>query len=155
MPRVWEAPLYLFNYALDEVVAAFHDRYPNSHATHVISEDVLAMEVTSDQIITRKLIVKKGGSLLSNRVLNQTTQMDVLRGWIPQVSAGMGSEESTCTIYAHVGRVSLRQAQPDLYYLYTKRLLYARDAYGREECLCSSEGDPTRFVSNEKNAGRV
>ncbi len=60
MPRIWEAPLHLFNYTLSEVTSAFYDRYPNSRAGHVVSEDVLSRQVTHDRIVTRKLIVKKG-----------------------------------------------------------------------------------------------
>lgn len=33
----------------------------NSHATHIISEDVLEREITPDYIRTTKLIVKQGG----------------------------------------------------------------------------------------------
>lgn len=58
--KLWEAPVFVFNYAFDNVCAIFYDRYPNSFAKHIISEDVISREITSDKIITKKLIVKKG-----------------------------------------------------------------------------------------------
>ncbi|CAD5212904.1 unnamed protein product [Bursaphelenchus okinawaensis] len=63
--RFWDAPQYLFNYTFNEVSGVFYERYPNSYAKHIISEDVLDREITKDQIITRKLIVKKGNSFLN------------------------------------------------------------------------------------------
>lgn len=58
--KVWEAPSFIFYYAFDNVCAVFYDRYPNSFAKHILSEDVISREITNDKIITRKLIVKKG-----------------------------------------------------------------------------------------------
>ena len=58
--RVWDAPQHIFNYAFDEVASIFYNRYPNSFAGHILSEDVLTREITKDRIISRKLIVKNG-----------------------------------------------------------------------------------------------
>ncbi len=70
MPRVWEVPIHLFNYAMNEVATAFYDHTPHSLAqemasgdvldVHVASEDVLSRVITPDTIITRKLVVNKG-----------------------------------------------------------------------------------------------
>lgn len=60
----FDAPAYYFNYTFNEVAAVFYDRYPNSYAKHILSEDVISREVTKDQIVTRKLIVKQGTLLL-------------------------------------------------------------------------------------------
>lgn len=58
--KTWESPAFNFNFGFNEVVAVFYNRYPNSFSKHVISEDVLSREITQDQIITRKIIVKRG-----------------------------------------------------------------------------------------------
>lgn len=58
--RIYEVPEYIFDYAFHEVAAVFYTRYPNSFAKHIISEDVLSRVVTENQIITKKLIVKRG-----------------------------------------------------------------------------------------------
>jgi predicted RNA-binding protein len=58
--RIWDAPQYIFNYNIIEVLNVFFNRYPNSYAGHIISEDVLSREITKDKIISRKLIVKNG-----------------------------------------------------------------------------------------------
>ncbi|XP_063301276.1 PRELI domain-containing protein 1, mitochondrial [Pelobates fuscus] len=43
----------------DQVSAAFWQRYPNPYSKHVLSEDILYREVTSDQkLLTRKLLTK-------------------------------------------------------------------------------------------------
>uniref|UniRef100_A0A915E3T0 PRELI/MSF1 domain-containing protein n=1 Tax=Ditylenchus dipsaci TaxID=166011 RepID=A0A915E3T0_9BILA len=64
--RVWEAPLFNFNYGFNDVSAVFYNRYPNSFAKHIISEDVISREITEERIITRKLIVKKAASFLKS-----------------------------------------------------------------------------------------
>uniref|UniRef100_A0A1I7WRJ9 PRELI/MSF1 domain-containing protein n=1 Tax=Heterorhabditis bacteriophora TaxID=37862 RepID=A0A1I7WRJ9_HETBA len=56
--RWWTAPTKLYPYSFEEVVSVFWDRYPNSFAPHIISEDVLEREVTEHTIVTKKLIVK-------------------------------------------------------------------------------------------------
>ncbi|VDM65774.1 unnamed protein product [Strongylus vulgaris] len=58
--RLWSAPAGLFPYSFDEVVSVFWDRYPNSFAKHIVSEDVLERTVTENTITTKKLIVKQG-----------------------------------------------------------------------------------------------
>lgn len=58
--RFWTAPSYFFNHGLNNVVTVFYERYPNSHARHILSEDVLSREIRGDKIITKKLIVKEG-----------------------------------------------------------------------------------------------
>lgn len=68
--RVWDAPQHIFNYAFDEVASIFYNRYPNSFAGHILSEDVLTREITKDRIISRKLIVKNGLSDLFFCALN-------------------------------------------------------------------------------------
>lgn len=43
----------------DQVIAAFWQRYPNPYSKHVLSEDILYREVTSDnKLLTRKLLSK-------------------------------------------------------------------------------------------------
>ncbi|KAI6228619.1 PRELI domain-containing protein 1, mitochondrial [Aphelenchoides fujianensis] len=64
--RFWYAPSYFFNYSFPNVVAVFYERYPNTHAKHILSEDVLSREITDDQIVTRKLIVKKSATFLNS-----------------------------------------------------------------------------------------
>lgn len=56
----WKAPTFTFNYSFNEVVSVFYNRYPNSFSKHVVSEDVLSREITKYQVITKKLIVKRG-----------------------------------------------------------------------------------------------
>ncbi|KAE9411887.1 hypothetical protein Angca_002948, partial [Angiostrongylus cantonensis] len=58
--RLWSTPAGLFPYSFDEVVSVFWDRYPNSFAKHVVSEDVLERQITENTIVTKKLIVKHG-----------------------------------------------------------------------------------------------
>lgn len=50
----------------------------NSHATHIISEDVLEREITPDYIRTTKLIVKQGGliNLCSLKYLFVSRKLD-------------------------------------------------------------------------------
>jgi len=62
--RFWTAPSYFFNHGFNNVAAVFYERYPNSHAKHILSEDVLSREVYNDKIFTKKLIVKEGASFL-------------------------------------------------------------------------------------------
>ncbi|MFH4974700.1 hypothetical protein AB6A40_001409 [Gnathostoma spinigerum] len=62
--RFWESPSHLFNYSFDDVVTVFWNRYPNSKAQHILSEDVLERKIMGDEIITRKLILKKGATFL-------------------------------------------------------------------------------------------
>ncbi|TMS34259.1 hypothetical protein L596_001887 [Steinernema carpocapsae] len=64
--KTWTAASHVFPYSFNEVVAAFWDRYPNSFAKHVLSEDVLECQVSGDEIRTKKLIVKKGASFLKS-----------------------------------------------------------------------------------------
>uniref|UniRef100_A0A7E4W0M2 PRELI/MSF1 domain-containing protein n=1 Tax=Panagrellus redivivus TaxID=6233 RepID=A0A7E4W0M2_PANRE len=64
--KFWTAPIHIFDYTFNEVSAVFYDRYPNSFAKHVVSEDVLERKVTEDSIYTRKLVVKKGASFLKS-----------------------------------------------------------------------------------------
>uniref|UniRef100_A0A8C2KH08 PRELI domain containing 1b n=1 Tax=Cyprinus carpio TaxID=7962 RepID=A0A8C2KH08_CYPCA len=43
----------------DQVLAAFWQRYPNPYSTHVLTEDVLFREVTSDNLLlSRRLLTK-------------------------------------------------------------------------------------------------
>lgn len=43
----------------DQVFTAFWQRYPNPYSKHVLTEDILCREVTSDQkLITRRLLTK-------------------------------------------------------------------------------------------------
>ncbi|VDO87729.1 unnamed protein product [Haemonchus placei] len=58
--RFWSAPTGLFPYSFDEVVSVFWDRYPNSFAKHIVTEDVLERVITENTIVTKKLIVKHG-----------------------------------------------------------------------------------------------
>uniref|UniRef100_A0A0N5AGE3 PRELI/MSF1 domain-containing protein n=1 Tax=Syphacia muris TaxID=451379 RepID=A0A0N5AGE3_9BILA len=62
--RIWECPTQFIPYSFDEVVSVFWNRYPNSKANHVISEDVLERKIDGNKIITKKLVVKKGASFL-------------------------------------------------------------------------------------------
>lgn len=62
--KTYEAPEYIFNNAFNQVVFVFYNRYPNSFAKHVISEDIISQEVNGYEIYTKKLIVKKGFVLI-------------------------------------------------------------------------------------------
>uniref|UniRef100_A0A0N4ZU52 PRELI/MSF1 domain-containing protein n=1 Tax=Parastrongyloides trichosuri TaxID=131310 RepID=A0A0N4ZU52_PARTI len=62
--KIWHSPLYTFKYNHDDVTKVFWNRYPNDFAKHIISEDVIERKVIGDQIITKKLIVKRGSSFL-------------------------------------------------------------------------------------------
>ncbi|KAH7708535.1 PRELI/MSF1 protein [Aphelenchoides avenae] len=62
----FDALTYYFSYAFNEVAAVFYDRYPNSFAKHILSEDVPSREITKDQIITRKFVVKLGAGFLKS-----------------------------------------------------------------------------------------
>ncbi|EYB87618.1 hypothetical protein Y032_0259g484 [Ancylostoma ceylanicum] len=75
--RLWSAPTGLFPYSFDEVVSVFWDRYPNSFAKHIVSEDVLERKVTENTIVTKKLIVKHGSSILKRvpRWLSRMTEI--------------------------------------------------------------------------------
>ncbi|GMS84982.1 hypothetical protein PENTCL1PPCAC_7157, partial [Pristionchus entomophagus] len=76
--KIWSSNFSIFPYSFDELVSAFWDRYPNSHATHILSEDVLEREITPDYIRTRKLIVKQGNSILK-RVPSWLSSMTKIR----------------------------------------------------------------------------
>lgn len=43
--RLWESASHIFPYSLEQVVAVFWDRYPNSKAQHILSEDVIERKV--------------------------------------------------------------------------------------------------------------
>lgn len=58
--KFWTSPIHIFDYTFNEVAAVFYDRYPNSFARHVTSEDVLERQITENTIFTKKLVVKKG-----------------------------------------------------------------------------------------------
>ncbi|KAK0394904.1 hypothetical protein QR680_001001 [Steinernema hermaphroditum] len=64
--KTWTAAPHIFPYSFNEVASVFWDRYPNSYAKHIMSEDVLECKVDKDQIRTKKLIVKKGASFLKS-----------------------------------------------------------------------------------------
>ncbi|VDK53645.1 unnamed protein product [Anisakis simplex] len=64
--RLWESPSHVFPYSFEQVAAAFWDRYPNSKAQHILSEDVIERRIEGDQIITKKLIVKKGATFMKS-----------------------------------------------------------------------------------------
>lgn len=75
--RFWSAPTGLFPYSFDEVVSVFWERYPNSFAKHVVSEDVLERRISENTIVTKKLIVKHGSSILKRvpRWLSRMTEI--------------------------------------------------------------------------------
>ncbi|ETN76798.1 PRELI-like family protein [Necator americanus] len=75
--RLWSAPTGLFPYSFDEVVSVFWDRYPNSFSKHIVSEDVLERKITENTIVTKKLIVKHGSSILKRvpRWLSRMTEI--------------------------------------------------------------------------------
>ncbi|CAI9604051.1 unnamed protein product [Staurois parvus] len=51
--------LNLLKSSWDQVFTAFWQRYPNPYSKHVLTEDILYREVTSDQkLITRRLLTK-------------------------------------------------------------------------------------------------
>ncbi|KAE9551074.1 hypothetical protein FO519_005711 [Halicephalobus sp. NKZ332] len=64
--KYWTSPLHHFDYSFNEVASVFYDRYPNSFAKHVISEDVIERKISENIIYTKKLIVKKGASFLKS-----------------------------------------------------------------------------------------
>ncbi|KHN88858.1 PRELI domain-containing protein 1, mitochondrial [Toxocara canis] len=64
--RLWESSPHIFPYSFEQVVAAFWDRYPNSKAQHILSEDVIERKIEGNQITTRKLIVKKGATFMKS-----------------------------------------------------------------------------------------
>uniref|UniRef100_A0AC34PXE0 PRELI/MSF1 domain-containing protein n=1 Tax=Panagrolaimus sp. JU765 TaxID=591449 RepID=A0AC34PXE0_9BILA len=64
--KYWTSPLHFFDYSFNEVASVFYDRYPNSFAKHVVSEDVIDRKVTENIIYTKKLVVKKGASFLKS-----------------------------------------------------------------------------------------
>ncbi|CAB3405524.1 unnamed protein product [Caenorhabditis bovis] len=76
--KLWDSPTTSFPYTFDEVVSAFWDRYPNNYAKHIISEDVLERKITEDAIVTKKLIVKQGSSILK-RVPRWISRMTDIR----------------------------------------------------------------------------
>ncbi|EGT52918.1 hypothetical protein CAEBREN_01644 [Caenorhabditis brenneri] len=76
--KLWDSPRTSFPYSFDEVVSAFWDRYPNSHAKHILSEDVLERQITDNTIVTKKLIIKQGSSILK-RVPRWISRMTDIR----------------------------------------------------------------------------
>uniref|UniRef100_A0A914XYH9 PRELI/MSF1 domain-containing protein n=1 Tax=Panagrolaimus superbus TaxID=310955 RepID=A0A914XYH9_9BILA len=64
--KFWTSPTHIFDYAFNDVSAVFFDRYPNSFAKHIVSEDVIDRKITENTIFTKKLIVKKGASFLKS-----------------------------------------------------------------------------------------
>ena len=42
--RIWDSPLQIFNYGFNEVATVFYNRYPNSFALHIMSEDVSLLD---------------------------------------------------------------------------------------------------------------
>ncbi|CAA91373.1 PRELI/MSF1 domain-containing protein [Caenorhabditis elegans] len=78
--KLWDSPNTSFPYSFDEVASAFWDRYPNSHAKHIISEDVLERQITDNTIVTKKLIVKQGSSILKRvpRWISRMTDIQVV-----------------------------------------------------------------------------
>lgn len=76
--KLWDSPRTSFPYSFDEVVSAFWDRYPNTHAKHILSEDVLERQITDNTIVTKKLIIKQGSSILK-RVPRWISRMTDIR----------------------------------------------------------------------------
>uniref|UniRef100_A0AC34F844 PRELI/MSF1 domain-containing protein n=1 Tax=Panagrolaimus sp. ES5 TaxID=591445 RepID=A0AC34F844_9BILA len=64
--KFWTSPIHIFDYGFNEVSAVFFDRYPNTFAKHIVSEDVIDRKITENTIFTKKLIVKKGASFLKS-----------------------------------------------------------------------------------------
>jgi hypothetical protein len=64
--KFWTSPIHIFDYTFNEVSAVFFDRYPNTFAKHIVSEDVIERRITENTIFTKKLIVKKGASFLKS-----------------------------------------------------------------------------------------
>lgn len=103
--KLYEAPSFVFNYAFNSVCAVFYDRYPNSFAKHVISEDVLSREITRDKIYTRKLIVKKGSSRFTGYFALKTKKF---RSVLFEIRSKMVIKICYISIHAHVGGKHLR-----------------------------------------------
>ncbi|VDM58471.1 unnamed protein product [Angiostrongylus costaricensis] len=96
--RLWSTPAGLFPYSFDEVVSVFWDRYPNSFAKHVVSEDVLERKITESTIVTKKLIVKHGNSILK-RVPRWLSRMTEIRT-VPVIEESVYDRRSrTLTTY--------------------------------------------------------
>uniref|UniRef100_A0A0M3I0R3 PRELI/MSF1 domain-containing protein n=2 Tax=Ascaris TaxID=6251 RepID=A0A0M3I0R3_ASCLU len=78
--RLWESASHIFPYSLEQVVAVFWDRYPNSKAQHILSEDVIERKIDGNQIRTKKLIVKKGATFLkaAPRWMTRLTSIQVM-----------------------------------------------------------------------------
>ncbi|VDM48062.1 unnamed protein product [Toxocara canis] len=55
--RLWESSPHIFPYSFEQVVAAFWDRYPNSKAQHILSEDVIERKVSIFMFLTASSIV--------------------------------------------------------------------------------------------------
>jgi len=77
---VWSGYTHILQHSWDEVVSVFWERYPNSHAKHVISEDVLERRITDNTIQTKKLIVKEGSSIMRRvpRWLSRMTDVQTM-----------------------------------------------------------------------------
>ncbi|PAV88573.1 hypothetical protein WR25_14578 [Diploscapter pachys] len=76
----WSAPPSTFPYSSDEVTSVFWDRYPNSYSKHILSEDVLERRITNSSIVTKKLIVKEGSSILKRipRWVSRLTEIRIV-----------------------------------------------------------------------------
>ncbi|KJH50676.1 PRELI-like family protein [Dictyocaulus viviparus] len=96
--RLWTTPTGLFPYSFDEVASVFWDRYPNSYAKHIVSEDVLERRITENTIVTKKLIVKNGSSILK-RVPRWLSRMTEIRT-VPVIEESVYDRRSkTLTTY--------------------------------------------------------
>lgn len=132
--KFWTAPQHFFNYALHEVTGVFYERYPNSYAKHIISEDVIDRVITKDQIITRKLIVKKGRIFWNFSIFKN---LIFFRQQFPECRSIMDEQTHISQIHAHNRGERLRSANKDSFHLHKECFLQGNSGVGREMRLYS------------------
>ncbi|CAJ0951473.1 unnamed protein product, partial [Mesorhabditis belari] len=140
--KEWSAPTSGFPYNFNEVCFAFFNRYPNSFAKHIHSEDVLERKITEDKIFTKKLIVKQGSSILKHvpRWLSRMTDIRI----VPVIEESI-YDKTTRTLTTYTRNVS----HMELFHLHEK--VHYRDS----EHLDGPLTEVNRAVSLAFNSGKM
>lgn len=113
-----------FSWPIDELVCVFWQRYPNPHAKHVLSEDVLSREVVGDEIRTKRLLVKSSPMPKWGEVITSARSVAIV-------------EDS---VFNRVSRTLTT---------YTRNVAMAKMLSVEERCVYSADGPNSTLLSRE------
>lgn len=113
-----------FPWSIDDLVCVFWQRYPNPHAKHVLSEDVLSREVVGDTIRTKRLLVKSSPMPKWGEVITSARSVAII-------------EDS---VFDRVTRTLTT---------YTRNVAMAKMLCVEERCVYTSDGPSSTLLSRE------